>query len=650
MARGNKAIRNNGVALIGHDVAGQYAFGGSDRLPLKLGSPALWSLLFCFSGLLSIAAQGDESYPPAVRQAYPNNLYWGDTHVHTYLSSDAYPMGTRITLDEAYRFASGEKIHSEGQYAQLSVPLDFMMVADHAENMGVFPKIAAGDPALLKTDAGKRVLAALKQLPSVGEALASPTEAKYQTASDKLLGGKALKNTRFSLSEDFKKHTWHDVIDSAERHNNPGHFTTFAGYEYSSANLHRNVLFVGGPNHTQQIIPFSAFDSDNPEDLWSFLEKYRKTTGSDVISIPHNSNLSRGNMFKTTTFNGGKITTQYAKTRASIEPVMEVTQIKGDSEAHPSISPEDDFSGHEKAWWDMMMKFSKGKDGIQETDQAKQSFARSALKSGLALEAQLGANPFKFGMLGSTDSHTGLATATESNFWGKMAMDRPNPYRANRSAIYSAAGYAAVWASENTREAIFAAFKRREVYATTGPRIRLRFFGGWDFQPDDILQPDIAEVGYRKGVPMGGDLLPSEGAAPTFLVSAVKDPLGANLDRIQIVKGWLDTAGQLHEKIYDVDWSGDRALGEDGSLPVVGSSVDVDSATYLNSIGSHTLAALWSDPSFKPSEPAFYYLRVIQIPTPRWTTYDASFYQLPVAPKPQVIQERAYSSPIWYTP
>jgi hypothetical protein len=607
--------------------------------------------LLGLNGLLSIVTHADEAYSPALRHAYPSNLYWGDTHVHTQLSSDAYPMGTRITADEAYRFAKGEKIHSEGQDAQLSVPLDFMMVSDHAENMGVFPAIVAGDPALLKTDAGKRVLSALKQLPLVAKALASPTEAEFQTANDTLQGAKGLKSTHFTLSEDFKKHTWHSVIDAAEVHNEPGHFTTFAGYEYSSAMLHRNVLFLGGPDHTQQIIPFSADDSDNPEDLWAFLENYRKTTGSDVISIPHNSNLSRGNMFKTTTFNGGPITTRYAKTRASIEPVMEVTQIKGDSEAHPSISPDDDFAGHEKAWWDMMTTFSKGKTNTSEADQATQAFARGALKTGLALQVQLGVNPFKFGMIGSTDSHTGLATATESNFWGKMAMDRPNPYRANRSAIYSAAGYAAVWATENTREAIFAAFKRREVYATTGPRIRLRFFAGWEFQPNDLLQPDIAEVGYRKGVPMGGDLVtPDAGTAPSFLVSAAKDPLGANLDRIQIIKGWLDAAGQLHEKIYDVDWSGDRVLGADGSLPAVGSSVDVESASYLNSIGNHKLGAMWTDPTFKSDEPAFYYVRAIEIPTPRWTTYDAKFYQLPNAPLPQVIQERAYSSPIWYTP
>ncbi len=615
----------------------------------RRASLLIWLMWVC-AGLPSVNVWGAESYAPAVRQTYPRHLYWGDTHVHTYVSADAYSMGARITPDDAYRFAKGEKIRSDGQYAQLLDALDFMMVADHAENMGVFPQLAAKHPALINAEAGRRVFDALRRLPSTEQALGASTEAEYQAASHALQKGKSLKSQKFLLDDDFKRHIWHEVVDSAEKHNDPGHFTTFAGYEYSSGMLHRNVLFAGGPVHTKKIIPFSAFDSDNPEDLWAFLERYRKTTGSDVLSIPHNSNLSRGNMFKPTTFDGKKITAQYAKTRASIEPLMEVTQIKGDSETAPLISPSDNFAGHEKIWWDMMSKFSRPGD-MAKLDQAKQSFARGALKTGLQLEAQVGVNPFKFGMLGSTDSHTGLATAREENFWGKTASHQPSPYRANNASIYSASGYAAVWATENTREAIFSALRRREVYATSGPRISLRFFAGWDFQPNDLLRPDFAEIGYQKGVPMGGDLLGSStDRAPSFLISAVKDPRGANLDRIQIIKGWRDTSGQLHEKISEVDWSGDRRLTEDGQLPPVGSSVDIENATYLNSIGEHTLAAVWVDPSFKRDESAFYYVRVIEIPTLRWTTYDANFYQRLSAPSPQVIQERAYSSPIWYTP
>ena len=284
---------------------------------------------------------------------------------------------------------------------------------------------------------------------------------------------------------------------------------------------------------------------------------------------------------------------------------------------------------------------------------ARRSYARSALKTGLGLAAELGVNPYKFGMIGSTDSHTGLATADEDNFWGKMGANEPSPYRAGVHALFSSAGYAAVWATENTRDAIFAAMRRREVYATTGPRITLRFFGRWDYASDDAPSPNFVEIGYRKGVPMGGDLAQqSESAAPSFLLRAVKDPDGANLDRVQVVKGWRDAQGELHEKVYDVAWSGDRARTDDGKLPAVGSTVDVKAASYLNSIGSASLATTWTDPDFDPDEAAFYYVRVIQIPTPRWTTYDAKFYGLEEIQQtpPAVIQERAYSSPIWYTP
>ena len=594
---------------------------------------------------LVAGASAAEPYSPPVRQDYPEHVLWGDTHLHTYLSADAYPLGTLTTPDRAYRFAKGETVRATGgEEVRLRRPLDFLMVSDHAENLGVLPRLAAGNPGLLESEESPRILELLDARPPLPDVLRAKSLDEYDAGAQAFGNAKQAMGVDFGIGDDFIRDVWQGVIDAAEKHNDPGRFTTFVGYEYTSSSLHRNVMFAGGPEHTSQARPFSSRDSKNPEDLWAYLESYRETTGSDVISIPHNSNLSRGNMFKTVTFEGNPLGSEYAKVRSSIEPIIEVTQIKGDSETYPSISPSDEFADHE-TW----ATFAKSQT---ETD-ARQSYARSALKTGLALGAELGVNPYKFGMIGSTDSHTGLATADEDNFWGKMGSSEPSPYRARAQARYSSSGYAAVWATENTRDAIFAAIKRREVYATTGPRITLRFFGGWSYADDDVHSPNLAAIGYRKGVPMGGDLVQPAGTqSPSFLVSAVKDPDGANLDRVQIVKGWRDAEGQLHERVYDVVWSDARTIGEDGKLPAVGSTVDLDTASYLNSIGSHSLATAWTDPAFDPNEAAFYYVRVIQIPTPRWTTYDAKFFKLAdIQQSPrEIIQERAYSSPIWYTP
>ena len=581
-------------------------------------------------------------YSPPVRHDYPENVYWGDTHLHTYLSADAYPLGTLTTPDNAYRFAKGETVRATGgEEVRLRRPLDFLMVSDHAENMGVLPRLVAGEPRLLRSVDGPRIFELLAATPALPDVLRANSLEEYNTGTRALGDAKQAMGGDYGIDDDFRRDVWKGVIEAAEKHNDPGRFTTFVGYEYTSASLHRNVMFAGGPEHTSRARPFSSYDSKNPEDLWDYLESYREATGGDVISIPHNSNLSRGNMFKTVTFEGKPLSREYAKVRSSIEPIVEVTQIKGDSEIFPSISPEDEFADHET--WNT---FSKP----QTEDEARQSYARSALQTGLVLGAELGVNPYKFGMIGSTDSHTGLAAAAEDNFWGKMGSSEPNPYRARTQAQYASGGYAAVWATENTRDAIFAALKRREVYATTGPRITLRFFGGWDYVGSDASRPNLAEIGYRKGVPMGGDLVQgTKSDAPSFLLSAVKDPDGANLDRVQVIKGWRDAEGQLHEKVYNVAWSGDRVIGEDGKLPAVGSTVDLEAASYVNSIGSASLATTWTDPAFNPSEAAFYYVRVIQIPTPRWTTYDAKFYDLGDSPR-QAIQERAYSSPIWYSP
>ena len=393
-------------------------------------------------------------------------------------------------------------------------------------------------------------------------------------------------------------------------------------------------------------MPFSSHDSRDPEDLWAYLADYEDRLGGNAISIPHNSNLSLGQMFGPSDYGGAPLTPSYASTRARFEPVVEVTQYKGDSETHPLASPNDTFADFERNWRPPGTNLAV----------ARQSYARPALGIGLDLAAELGVNPFKFGMIGSTDSHSGLATADEDNYWGMMGMNEPSRYRAFSSSNNAVAGYAAVWARENTRRAVFDAMKRREVYATTGPRMVVRFFAGWDFVAGDAADPRPAAVGYRKGVPMGGDLTAApEGAAPSFLVRAVKDPDGANLDRVQVVKGWRDGNGETSERVYDVALSDGRTPGEDGTpADPVGNTVDVGNATYLNGIGAAELSAVWRDPDFDPEAAAFYYVRVLQIPTPRWTVYDARFHRLDVsripAGQPAVIQERAYTSPIWYTP
>ena len=616
--------------------------------------------------LLAIAmpAAAQQSYSPYVDRDYPENVYWGDTHVHTYLSADAYGLGTRITPDQAYRFAKGETIRATGgDDVRMGRPLDFLMVADHAENMGVLPALVAGDRRLLSSEKGQKTAKVLADAPALPDVLRAKTLDEYNAGSTALgkLGGD------YGVDDVFKREVWQGVVAVAERHNNPGKFTTFAGYEYSSAppGLHRNVLFVGGPTETLKALPYSKWDSPNPEDLWAYLEAYREMTGSDVISIPHNSNVSRGNMFMTVTYEGKPILPDYARIRSSIEPIIEVTQIKGDSETHPLISPNDEFADHETfsipLQWsvaEVAFRFNRAirsaLDSRSEEEIARASYARSALQTGLDLEAKVGVNPYKFGMIGSTDVHTGLATVDEDNFWGKMGAAEPNRYRAATQSFYSSSGYAAVWAEENTREAIFAAMKRREVYATTGPRITLRFFAGWNFTEDHAQQPDIASVGYRLGVPMGGDLPQSEetkNKAPTFLMRATKDPDGANLDRVQIIKGWRDGNGKLQEKVYDVAWSVNGKSDSNGVLPAVGSTVNLSDASYQNTIGSPELSATWRDPDFNETERAVYYLRVLQIPTPRWTVYDAKFYQQELPQdSPLVIEERAYSSPVWYTP
>ena len=463
-----------------------------------------------------------------------------------------------------------------------------------------------------------------------------------------------------------KESMWQKSTAAAEKYNDPGRFTTFIGFEWTSMpegnNLHRNVIFRDGKDKADQIVPFSQYDSFDPEDLWNWMADYEKKTGGQLLALAHNGNLSNGLMFDDVTYTKKPLDRAYAERRMQWEPMYEVTQMKGDGEAHPALSPTDEFADFET--WD---KASFGP--VPKTpDMLPREYAREAYKRGLAYEAKLGTNPFKFGMVGSTDAHTSLSTTEENNFFGKVVPLEPSadPIRfeeviAGRPApkgyqIYarqtSAAGLAGVWSRENTREALWDAMKRKEVYATTGTRLLVRVFAGCDFSEADLDRSDFARHGYENGVPMGGDLSAApEGKTPTLLIRALRDVDGANLDRVQVIKGWLNANGETQEKVYDVAWSGDRRPGADGKLPPVGNTVNVEEASYDNSIGSPFLQAFWTDPEFDPGERAFYYVRVLEIPTPRWTTYDAKFFGVKLPDDvPASIQERAYTSPIWYTP
>jgi len=600
-----------------------------------------------------------QTYSPYLEQNFPNQVLFGDTHLHTTLSADAGLVLATLTPDDAYRFAKGEQITSSlGVPAKLQRPLDFLVVTDHAENLGLPVALRNNDPVLQKNDWGKK-LAELYG-PSMDEIIKSYSW--WFEAVNTPDGADPMAGT--GLVEPY----WKMTTEAAEQHNQPGAFTALIGYEWTSGpdgnNLHRNIIFRDGKELADQIVPLSAYDTDDPEELWDWLENYETQTGGKVLALAHNGNLSNGLMFDDVTLSGKSLSADYAKRRQRWEPIYEVTQIKGDGEAHPVLSPEDEFADF--VTWD------KGSFGAQRKtpEMLPREYAREALKRGLAYEAKLGVNPFKFGMVGATDSHTGLATAEEDNFFGKVSALEPtgDPIRFEEaitgvltpddpsddilSADGAAAGLTAVWSRENTREAIWDAMSRREVYATTGPRIRVRVFAGYDFSEEDLPRPDFAAYGYDKGVPMGADLSADDkGRAPALMIRALRDPDGANLDRVQIVKGWLNDDGSTEEKIYNISWSDERELNEKGQLPPVGNTVDLETVTWTNTIGSAVLTGFWRDPDFKPEQLAFYYVRVLQIPTPRWTLYDQKVFSIEVPEHlPEVIQERAYTSPIWYTP
>lgn len=558
---------------------------------------------------------------------YPERVYWGDLHLHSLYSFDSYNFGNKsLGPDEAYRFAKGEPIEAHtGDMAQLKAPLDFLMISDHAEYTGVFLGIENGNPDIVDTALG-RAWAAME---AAGDTI-GPMDEVVASLRD----GQAERDPPTA----FKRTIWTELVEAAERHYQPGKFTTFAGYEWTSmpggGNQHRVVVFKDGKDKTLQTIPFSAADGNNPLDLWNYLQRYEDKTGGEAIAIAHNGNVSNGNMFGDIQVDGRPFDSKYVAARARWEPLYEVTQVKGDGEAHPLLSPTDEFADFET--WDqtnISMEARPSADAERRKIFANE-YAREALKQGLDLQERFGINPYQFGLIGSTDSHTGLTTADDDNFWGKFVGSEPGPDRISSKMggrlwdnwRLTSSGYVGVWARANTREEIFAAFKRRETYATTGPRISLRFFGGWNFSSEDAAIDRLAAAGYRRGVPMGS-VLNGEGSAPGFLIHALKDPNGAHLDRVQVIKGWRDKSGKLHEKIFNVAFAGDRSVDpKSGEIAPIGSTVNFRDATYTNDIGEPQLATLWKDPDFDPDVPAFYYARVLEIPTPRWTLYDAVRY------------------------
>ena len=597
------------------------------------------------------------SYSPYAGRNFPTQVFWGDTHLHTDNSLDAKGFGAILGVETAYRFARGEEVISNtGIPVKLSRPLDWLVVTDHSDGMGAMKEIIKGNPNLM-TD---------PQVRAWNRAMAAGGEAAFEATMEVINAFSQGKIPAVVLDRKFQKSVWDDYVDLAEAYNDPGRFTAMIGYEWTSTedgnNLHRNVLYRDGGARARQMVPYTTAESFNPEDLWAWMATYEEKTGGSVLTLAHNGNMSNGIMFpvETNPATGKRLGADYMKARIRWEPLYEVTQIKGDSETHPLLSPEDPFADFET-----LALGNLNLTVVKEENMLQYEYAREALKNGLVLAEKFGTNPYQFGMVGSSDAHTGLAAFEEDNYFGKHAGTEPSPERWDHPMAkfagrqydgwsMSASGYAAVWATENTREAIWDALKRKEVYATSGSRILVRFFGGWEFSEADANTRLPAAAGYAKGVPMGGELTSApNGTAPTFLIAAMTDPMSGNLDRIQVVKGWTDSRSRTYEKVYNVAW-GDaeqRKLDADGELPPVGNTVDVANATWSNTIGDPELITVWTDPDFDPEQRAFYYVRVLEIPTPRWVAYDAYRYDLDIPDHvPMVLQERAYTSPIWYTP
>ncbi|MEY8120795.1 DUF3604 domain-containing protein [Falsihalocynthiibacter sp. BN13B15] len=612
--------------------------------------------------LLEEILNKDSPYSPYVNRDFPERPFWGDSHLHTSLSMDAGAFGNRLGLDEAYRFARGAQVTaSSGQEVRLARALDWLAITDHSDGMGMIDDMISAAPAITQFEQGAKW----------SKGVRAGGEEAVATALD-LIGAFSQGEIEPALLNNYSPGArryatiWEDVILAAEKHNTPGEFTAFIGFEWTSLaagnNLHRNVVFRDGADRARQVVPFTTvapIGSNDPLDLYKYLEVYEAKTNGAAITFAHNGNLSNGVMFPTEEqFTGRKLDQFYVEQRAKWERNYEITQIKGDGETHPFLSPDDEFADY--GTWDVgNLDLSAAKTD----DMLAGEYAREALKNGMVLEEKFGTNPYKFGIVGATDSHTSLAAIEEDNFFGKHAGYEPSPERLTHPFMENengklsswqqvSSGLTAVWASENTRTSLFDAMDRKEVYATTGPRISVRLFGGYDFTTEDLKTRNIANVGYDKGVPMGGDLnQPQDGQSPTFLVAALRDPIGANLDRAQIIKGWVDADGITHEKVYDVAWGDARQLDASGKLPAVGNTVDPATATWSNSIGSAELVTVWTDPDFDPNERAFYYTRVLEIPTPPWYLFDVLKFGSEIPPEaPLAQQERAYTTPIWFTP
>jgi hypothetical protein len=566
------------------------------------------------------ASVKEPGYSPYAGRNFPTRVYWGDTHVHTDNSLDANGFGARIGPEEAYRFARGEEVmSSSGVPMKLSRPLDWLVVADHSDGMGAMKEIRKGNPRLL---ADPQVREWYNQFNEGGETA-------FKATMDVINAFSQGTTPEVVLDREFQQTVWDEYIDIAERFNEPGRFTAMIGYEWTSTedgiNLHRNVLYRDGGDVARRVVPYTTAESFNPEDLWAWMARYEEKTGGKVLALAHNGNMSNGVMFpyEVNPATGKRLGKGYAKNRARWEPLYEVTQIKGDGETHPLVSPDDEFADFET------LAIGNLNLTVVKTDEMiRTEYARRALRDGLKMEEKLGTNPYKFGMVGSSDTHTAISAVEEENYIGKHAGTEPSAERWDHPMAKFAGRQYDGWAMSAS--------------------------GGWEFEEKDALSRLPAEIGYTKGVPMGGDLTNAPaGKSPTFLVAALKDPLSGNLDRIQIVKGWLGKGGKTYEKVYNVAW-GDaerRKLDAKGELPPVGNTVNVKEATWTNTIGDPELIAVWTDPDFDPKQRAFYYLRVLEIPTPRWTAYDAKRFGVQMDPKvPMSLQERAYTSPIWYTP
>lgn len=601
-----------------------------------------------------------KNYSPYANRNYPTRVYWGETHLHTSYSPDAGLVGDRLNPDDAYRFSRGEQImSSSGQPVQLIHPLDWVAISDHSEYFGLPQAFEEKNPDILNTASGKKWSEALKKGGKAGyDAFVEMTK-EFATAKPSIPLEALLK---------WYSEIWSRTISAAEKNNKPGLFSALVGFEWTQSingnNLHRNVIFGDGSAQLKQVIPFSEFDSPDPLDLWKYMEDYEKKTSGHVLAIEHNPNLSGGLMFAPKTWEGKPFDAQYAALRTRFDRLVEITQSKGDSETTPQLSPDDPFANFER--WNKANIF-----GMVATtpEMLPYNYVRSALKMGLDYHAKIGQNPFNFGFIGASDQHTSLPTTRAENYFGVGTIDEPKPDRWKEYFLKSPlspkldtfmwemapGGLTGVWARENTRESIWNGLYNREIYATSGTRITVRNFAGWNFKADDIKQSDPIWVkqGYEKGVPMGGNLSnPPKGSSPTLMIKASADPDGAYLDRIQVVKGWVDKQGASHEKVFDVAWSGNRVRDpKTGLVPSVGSTVDLKNATWTNTIGAAVLNGFWQDPVFNPDEYAFYYVRVIEIPTVRWTDYDVKRFGIKMADQiPMTVVNRAYTSPIWYSP